>query len=147
MGSIPDYLQQLKEKFGHCADWGSNLAAVLAMERELPPMDPAQKTERTRFHGCQSQIWLILSLNSETGTVEIAADSDARIVRGLLAIAYGYYNARTPKDIAANPPSRLREAGLLDALAPSRANGFYRLLVHIHNHGVKLARSIEEQVA
>lgn len=136
MASITEFIADISARVGAAPGAGSaNLAAILAMEAELPAMNDADRTDDNRFHGCQSQIWLKITHRAEDGAVLIAADSDARIVRGLLAIAIGMYSGRLPAEIAAHPPLMLREAGLIDALAPSRANGFYRLLQHIHQEG------------
>ncbi|MBS7705409.1 SufE family protein [Chelatococcus asaccharovorans] len=147
MSTIPEYLDALKARFPSGGDWGEKLAAVLAMEAELPMMPMEEKTPDTRFHGCQSQIWLVVGRDPETGRFVMKVDSDARIMRGLLAIAHGYYHDRMPEEIAAHPPILLRDAGLLDALAPSRANGFYRLLLHIHGLGSEMAARAKDQVA
>ena len=146
METIPEYLDRLKEKFPPNADWNDNLAALLDIGDSLPPLPAEQKTEGTKFHGCQSQIWLVLYHKPETGQIEFAADSDARIVRGLLAIARGYYQGRTPDEASAFPPCHLRETGLLDLLAPSRANGFYRLLEHVHAFANRHANPKQETV-
>jgi len=136
MSSITEFMADISSRVGVASGAGSaSLAAILAMEAELPAMSDADKSDDNRFHGCQSQIWLKISRRHDDGAVLIAADSDARIVRGLLAIAIGMYSGRQPEEIAAHPPLMLREAGLIDALAPSRANGFYRLLQHIHREG------------
>jgi len=147
MTTIPDYLAELGVRFASGGDWGDSLRNLLAMEAELPSMSETLKTEETRFHGCQSQIWLVITLNGSTGKVEISANSDSRIMRGLLAVAHGFYNNRTPDEIAANPPALLRDTGLLDAMAPSRANGFYRLLMHVHQYGASLCHSTKGDVA
>ena len=147
MDTIPDYVEALRRRLGDGSDWGAILATVLAMGSELSSMDPVEKVEENRFHSCQSRVWLIMRHDEITGTVRIAADSDARIMRGLLAIATGFYSGRTPAEIAAHPPAILREAGLLKAVAPGRSDGFYRLLMHIHAFGVGLAGSDEEALA
>ncbi|MEM5583808.1 MULTISPECIES: SufE family protein [unclassified Roseibium] len=144
MDTIPEYLDSLKAKFASGSDWNEGLVALLEMADRLPPFAPELKNEETRFHGCQSQIWLLLSHDPQSGRILFAADSDARIVRGLLAIAQGYYQGRTPEEAAACPPSMLRDAGLLDLLAPSRANGFYRLLQHVHAFACEHADEVKE---
>ena len=135
MSSIQAYMADLGARLGLGAGDGGPVLALIAMADELPPMDPALKTEDTRFHGCQSLVWLDLHLDAETQTIRVSADSDARIMRGLLSIAVGLYHGRSVEEVAATPPDRLREAGLIELLAPSRANGFYRLLKHIHGYG------------
>ncbi len=147
MMTIADYLASLTERLRRASGDGGELSAILAMEAELAPMAPEARSKRNRFHGCQSQIWLELTHDTAGNRVCISADSDARIVRGLLAIATGLYDGRSPAEIAATPPSLLRDAGLLEALAPSRANGFHRLLVHIHSFAAELAPTGKGRVA
>jgi len=139
MGSIADYIADLKVRFSAAEGWDARMKLILALSEGLPAMDPARKCEETRFHGCQSQVWLDLGWNRIDGVVEVQADSDARVMRGLLAIAVGLYHGRRPQDIAAHPPDLLIEAGLVEAMAPNRANGVYRLLRHVHAYGAALA--------
>jgi cysteine desulfuration protein SufE len=147
MSAIVDYVRRLDQQLANQAGWSEALNAILAMAADLPPMDPELKTEQTRFHGCQSQIWIVLTFNEETGLIEIIADSDARIMRGLLAVGVGLYGNRAPAEIAGHPPSVLLDTGILSTLAPSRANGFGRLLTRIHRYGVETAERGREAVA
>ncbi|WP_051241817.1 SufE family protein [Stappia stellulata] len=139
MTSIQSYMEGLGGRLGPDAGSGGPVVALLEMASELPEMDPSLKTEENRFHGCQSRVWLDLRVDPDAQLVRVAADSDARIMRGLLSIAVGLYDGRTVEEVAATPPDRLREAGMIELLAPSRANGFYRLLKHIHGFGAGLA--------
>lgn len=141
--SISDFIAELSNRFANDAEGMTNLTKILALESEFPKMKAEEKCEGNRFHGCQSQIWLILTHDPETNKVTIQADSDSRIVRGLLAIAVGLYSERQPCEIGAHPPSLLRETGLVDALTPSRSNGFHRLLLHIYNQGKCIADAVE----
>ena len=139
MDAIAQFLHELRSRFD--ADDGDNggLATLLALEATLPHLDGSLKNETTSFHGCQSRIWLILDHDREQDVLRISADSDARIVRGLLAVAVGLYDRRSPTQIAAFPPTLLQDAGVLAFLAPNRANGFHRVLLHIHRTASSLA--------
>jgi len=137
--SIDAYIARLSDRLAPRADGGGPVVVLLEMAGELPPMEATLKTEETRFHGCQSRVWLDLRHDPDTRIVRVAADSDARIMRGLLAVAVGLYDGRSAGEIAATPPDRLREAGLIDLLSPSRANGFHRLLKHVHGYAAALA--------
>jgi cysteine desulfuration protein SufE len=139
MTSIADYMASLADRLRPGSGSGGPVIALMEMADDLPAMDPALKTDDTLFHGCQSRVWLDLKVDPVAGTVRVAADSDARIMRGLLSIAVNLYDGRSPVEVAATPPDRLRDAGLIELLAPSRANGFHRLLKHIHGYGVTLA--------
>lgn len=139
MSSIEDYMASLADRLRPGSGSGGPVIALMEMAGDLPAMDPALKTDETLFHGCQSRVWLDLRADQDTGTVRVAADSDARIMRGLLSIAVSLYDGRSFDEVAATPPDRLREAGLIELLAPSRANGFHRLLKHIHGYGEALA--------
>ncbi|SDU45673.1 SufE family protein [Stappia sp. ES.058] len=139
MRSIEDYMASLADRLGPGCGSGGPVIALMEMAGELPEMDPALKTEDALFHGCQSRVWLTLGFDPDARTVRVIADSDARIMRGLLSIAVNLYDGRSADEVASIPPDRLREAGMIELLAPSRANGFYRLLKHIHGYGAALA--------
>lgn len=137
MTPIEHYELRLRERFAASADGGEQLKIVLAMAGELPPFDPTLRTEEARLHGCQSRIWLVLGIDACSARLRVAADSDALLMRGLLTIAVGLYGDRTPREIVAYPPERLLGSGILEALAPSRANGFARILGRIHGFAVQ----------
>lgn len=137
MTPIESYVADLHTRLPAAADWGEALQAIVSLADDLPPLDSTLKTEETRFHKCQSQIWLVLDDDPKTGVVRIAADSDARIMRGLLALTVGLYGNRTLKEISEHPPSVLLDSEIIQTLAPSRVNGFRHLLGHIYNFAVE----------
>lgn len=137
--TIEEFLDGLKGEIGRRADWQSCLEYILALGAGLPAMDAPERCEETRFHGCQSQIWLLLRCDPASGRILIKADSDARIMRGLLAIAVGLYHGRAATEVVAHPPEVLGSLNLTAYLAPSRANGFHRILQHIHRFAAEAA--------
>ncbi|MCA1299581.1 SufE family protein [Stappia indica] len=136
-------LAELRGALAAEGDWGEAVRALLDLEAGLVALPPERCCDETRFHGCQSQVWLELARDPADGRISVRAMSDARMMRGLLAVATRLYHRRTPAEIVALPPSRLEELGIGGFLAPSRANGFRRILEHIRH----FAEACERQEA
>jgi len=77
--------------------------------------------------GCQSQVWLVGEPLPD-GRLHFLADSDAILVRGLIALVLELYDRRRPEEIVANPPAVLEEIGLQRFLTPGRSNGLYAMV-------------------
>ncbi len=122
--------QNLKQEFHQLSTWEDKYRKIIEMGKALPPLDAKFQTEEYRVKGCQSQVWLVAS-QGEDGTLQLQADSDALITRGLIAILVGIYSGAKPADILTFKPSFLVEMGLAQHLSPSRANGLYAMLKQI----------------
>lgn len=93
-------IDDLIEEFDDLGDWADQCELLIDMGRELPSMSPDLKSEETKVHGCQSNVWMVAELSdSATPVLEITADSDAMIVKGLLTIVLMAYSGRTPAEI------------------------------------------------
>lgn len=112
------------EKFQMIMDWG----------RALPPFPAEWQTEDRLVPGCQARVWLRDTVDD--GKLWLAADSDAPIVRGLVAILLRVYSGRAPAEIAATDPVFLKHLGLLGSLSMNRGNGV-----------ASMARRIRERAA
>lgn len=99
------------DRFQMIMDWG----------RALPPFPTGWQTDDRLVPGCQARVWLQHSLDD--GKLWLAADSDAPIVRGLVAILLRVYSGRQPSEIAATDPIFLKDLGLLGSLSMNRGNG------------------------
>lgn len=97
------------------------------MGQALAPLADELKTDDVKVRGCQSQVWLVAKLN-EAGNILFQADSDALIVKGLVALLIRFYNDRTPEEILNLQPEFLRELGFEANLSPSRANGLQAMI-------------------
>ena len=97
------------------------------MGKELPPLPEDYYDSKFLVKGCQSQVWLHASLN-ENGEMIIQADSDALIVKGLVALLIKVYSGLTPDKILKQPPQFIEELGFGQFLSPSRANGFLSMI-------------------
>lgn len=103
-------------------DWEDRYRYVIELGKALPPLDPALKTPATRVDGCASQVWL--APRREDGRIAFEGDSDALIVRGLIAVLRALYTGATPAEaVAIDAPAALARLGLDQALSSQRSNG------------------------
>lgn len=119
----------LKIEFGLLPDWEAKYLRLIEMGKALPPMEERLKTEQAKVKGCQSQVWLHAWLAE--GRLHLQGDSDAAIVKGLVALLISVYSDMTPKEVLATPPDFLEQLGFKAHLSPSRANGLYAMLKQI----------------
>ncbi len=94
-------IDELLEEFDFLGDWEERCDFLIDLGFELPPMPETEKTEVNRVHGCQSMVWLTTDLQESEGrkVLRINADSDALIVKGLIAVLLAIYQNRTPDEV------------------------------------------------
>jgi cysteine desulfuration protein SufE len=117
-------------------DWEDRYRYIIELGRMLPPFPDALRTETNKVRGCTSQVWITSSLErpeaDSPAVLEFRGDSDAHIVRGLVAILLALYQGKTPDDILQiDAKSVFAEFGLKDHLSPQRSNGFYAMVERI----------------
>lgn len=119
--------QDLLDAFAAVDDWEERYGLLIDLGRALPPMDDALKTEGSRVRGCTSQVWMVGGVTG--GRFTFIADSDAHIVRGLIALLRALLDDRTPAEVAAaDVEGAFAALGLAQHLSPSRRNGFAAML-------------------
>ncbi|SJN56136.1 Sulfur acceptor protein CsdE [Vibrio ruber DSM 16370] len=122
-----DDIQQVMENLH---GWEDKYRQVILWGKQLPVMPEDLKSERVQVSGCESQVWLVAE--SEQDQWFFCADSDARIVRGLIAIVMAAYQGKTRDEIAAFPiEDYFSRLGLLNHLSPSRGNGLRAIVGQI----------------
>lgn len=124
--SVSERQAEVVAEFSRFTDWESRYKRLIELGKQLPPLDDQKKSEDFRVKGCQSQVWMHAHLNGSKVTFE--GDSDALLVRGLVALLLRVYSGQTPDDILATPPDFVREIGLEGKLSPSRANGLFSMI-------------------
>ncbi len=124
--NLSDRQKQVVSEFSGLADWEDRYKKLIEIGKALPTLPDIKKTEDAKVKGCQSQVWMHASL--ENGRVIFAADSDALLVRGLVALLLRVYSGCTPDEIISTPPDFVKEIGLESKLSPSRANGLYSMI-------------------
>ncbi|MDX6751296.1 SufE family protein [Geminicoccaceae bacterium 1502E] len=129
--TIADTQRALKEDFELLEDPRDRIEYIIDLGKRLAPLDERHKTEGNRVRGCQSQVWMVAELDEKAGRIHLAADSDAIIVKGLIALLLRLYDGRTAEEILANPPTVLEEIGLKNFLTPGRSNGLYSMINRI----------------
>jgi cysteine desulfuration protein SufE len=135
--SIQQAAAALAEEFAFFSDWEERYAHVIDLGKAVPPLSEADKTEANRVRGCASQVWLTVQPASG-GRIRLAADSDAHIVRGLIALTLAVYQDRTPDEILAFSADDLfARLGLAEALSSQRANGLRSLIGRIRDEAAK----------
>ena len=98
--AIDDALTELKDEFDLLGDWEGRYRYVIELGRELAPLTDAERSEANKVRGCASQVWLVTEPQAD-GTLRFRGDSDAHIVRGLIAILFRLYSGRAPGEILA----------------------------------------------
>ena len=109
------------EEFSMFDDWLDKYDYLISLSDSLPVIDPAYKTSQYIIEGCQSRVWLNASL--ENGKVFYTADSDAIIVKGILALLIRAMENRTPQEIVDLDLYFMEAIGLQENLSPTRGNG------------------------
>lgn len=125
--SIEELQAEVVEEFGEVDDWMDRYAMIIDMGNALPEIDPALKTPDRLIEGCQSRVWLDGRLTDD-GKVEFAADSDAIIVKGIIALLIKVLNGHTPDEIIGADLHFINDIGLGENLSPTRSNGLLAML-------------------
>lgn len=112
---------EIIEEFSIFEDWLDKYDYLISLSDSLPPIDTSHRTEKYLIEGCQSRVWIDARL--EDGKVYYTADSDAIIVKGIIALLVRVMNGRTPQDIIDADLYFIEAIGLKENLSPTRGNG------------------------
>ena len=122
--------EDIVETLGFFDAWEDRFKYIIDLGKELPAMDDALHTEERLVRGCQSQVWIDTAL--ENDRLQISVDSDAFIVKGLLAVVLAAYNNKTPAQVLAfNVDEYFEQLQLLNHLSPTRGNGLRAMVARI----------------
>lgn len=128
---IEDDLNALAEEFELLGDWEERYRHIIELGRGLEPLAPDERSEANRVRGCASQVWLVTE-PGPGGTLRFRGDSDAQIVRGLIAILLGFYSGRAPAEILGfDAKGAYQRLGLDGALTSQRSNGLFSMVQRI----------------
>lgn len=131
MTAIDQALNELKEEFDLLGDWEERYRYVIELGAELAPLTDAERTDPYKVRGCASQVWLVTEPQTD-GALAFRGDSDAHIVRGLIAILLRLYSGRTPREILAfDAKAAFESLGLTGALSSQRSNGLASMVARI----------------
>ena len=129
--AITDALAELRDEFDLLGDWEERYRYVIEMGKDLAPLTDAERNEGHKVRGCASQVWLVTEPQAD-GTLRFRGDSDAHIVRGLIAILLRLYSGRSPAEILAfDAKAAFEGLGLSGALSAQRSNGLASMVARI----------------
>lgn len=127
-------LDELVENFALFDDWDDRYRYLIDLGRKLPAFPDDLKTEEHKVRGCMSQVWLVPGATAE-GKFAFAADSDAHIVKGLIAVLGILYSGKPAAEVAAgDAEAAFRTLGLDQHLSPSRRNGLVAMVDKIKQY-------------
>ncbi len=127
----PSAFDDLKDEFDLLGDWEERYRHVIDLGRGLEPLTDAERVDANKVRGCASQVWLIPKRGPD-GRLSFRGDSDAHIVRGLIAILFRLYSGRTPEEILAiDARGGFERLGLVGALSAQRSNGLFSMVERI----------------
>ncbi|MEI6679480.1 MAG: SufE family protein [Mariniphaga sp.] len=124
--TIDEIQHEIVEDFSGFEDWMDKYAYLIDLGNELVPIDPKYKIDSNLIRGCQSRVWLHQEFVN--GKITFIAESDALIVKGLVALLLKIYSDRTPKEILGSEPRFIDEIGLRQHLSPTRSNGLLAMV-------------------
>ena len=141
--TIDEPIDELGDEFEVLGDWNERYRHVIDLGRDLESLSDAERSDANKVRGCASQVWLV-SESTPGGALRFRGDSDAHIVRGLIAILMRLYSGRTPAQIVAlDAKAAFESLGLIGALSQQRSNGLFSMVERIRRDATMAARSSE----
>lgn len=137
-------IQDLIKLFTRHSDWEERYRELVKMGKALPELEESLKGEKYRIRGCQSQVWLVPELKD--GKVLFRGDSDAMLVKGIVALLVNAYSGLSPDEILALKPDFLKEIGITEHLSMNRTNGLANMVKQIQMYGVAFKSLTEKGV-
>ncbi len=127
-------IDRIMQNFDVLTDWEDRYRYIIELGRKLPPFDEKYKVDDNLVRGCVSQVWLVTDVrDDDPPVIEFRADSDAQIVKGLVAILLSLYSGKTAREIlTADIRSIFEKLELAKHLSINRANGFASMVKRIH---------------
>lgn len=131
--AYPEHIQDLIDDFTFMDDWEERYMHVIDLGKDLTALAPEERNDVTRVKGCVSQVWLVRDDNAKIGDVLLyRGDSDAHIVKGLVAIMITIFSGQTADDILKiNIEDIMQDLGLSEHLSQQRSNGLKAMIGRI----------------
>ena len=126
MKTINELQDEVIEEFSDFDDWMDKYQLLIDLGNEQEPLAPEYKNDQNLIDGCQSRVWLQADLID--GKVEFQAESDALIVKGIIALLIKVVSGHTPDEILENELYFIEAIGLKDHLSPTRSNGLLAMV-------------------
>ena len=131
--TINETQDEIIAEFSELTDWMDRYAYIIDLGNTLPPYPESEKIPANIIEGCQSRVWISAKRNDDK-TVHFDADSDALIVKGIIALLLKVLNDRTPDELLNADLYFIEKIGLKEHLSPTRSNGLLAMVKQIHNY-------------
>ena len=142
MKSINELQDEVIDEFSGFDDWMDRYQMLIDLGNELEPLDEKYKTESNLIDGCQSRVWL--QADYHDGVIDFQAESDALIVKGIVALLIRVLSGHTPKEILDTDLYFIDRIGLHDHLSPTRSNGLLAMVKQMRMYAVAFGMKNEE---
>jgi cysteine desulfuration protein SufE len=140
--TIEEIQKDIIEEFSMYEDWMDKYGYLIELGNDLEDLDPKDKNDQNIIKGCQSRVWLVADLVD--GKIVFKGESDAVIVKGLVALLLRVVTNRTPKELLENELHFIDDIGLKQHLSPTRSNGLVAMVKQIRLYAVAYNRILEK---
>jgi cysteine desulfuration protein SufE len=141
--TITEIQKNIVTEFEDISEWDDRYSHLIKLGRDLREFPEEFRTDKNKIEGCQSQVWLNASYNE--GKIQLDADSDSSIVKGLAALLLKAYSNQKPSDILSSPPDFLHKIGIDSHLSPTRKNGLGAMLKQIQLYAIAFSALNKEK--
>lgn len=136
--TIEEIQQEIIEEFSVYEDWMDKYGYLIELGNQPEGLDPKEKTDQNLIKGCQSRVWLVSEINN--GKIYFRGESDAVIVKGLVALLLRVFSGHSPKEIMETDLHFIDDLGLKQHLSPTRSNGLLAMVKQIRLFAVAYNR-------
>ncbi|MBL4806315.1 MAG: SufE family protein [Rhodobacteraceae bacterium] len=136
-----EQFEEIAEDFSFLDDWEDRYRYVIDLGKQMPDMDDAHKIPETKVNGCASQVWIMPDIDGQgaDAIIRFTGDSDAMIVRGLIAVLHALYSGLTAKQaVAVDALAEMGRLGLDQHLSAQRSNGLRAMIERLDVIAAKL---------
>lgn len=138
MATLPDK-EKLLKNFSRCANWEEKYLYIIELGGRLPALPEAEHKPENTIQGCQSQVWIVMRQQAD-GVIALEGDSDAAIVKGLIAVVFILYQQMTAQDIVAfDVRPWFEKLSLAQHLTPSRSQGLEAMIRSIRTKAANIS--------
>lgn len=138
---MKERIEKIKERFLQYSDWEDRYKELIQLGKSLESYPEDKRDEKYKVKGCQSQVWLYPEVKD--GRVFFYGDSDAVLVKGIVALLLNVYSDATPAEILATKPEFLKEVGITEHLSMNRSNGLAAMMKQIQMYALVLQTTMK----
>ena len=139
--TINEIQDEIIDEFSGFDDWMDKYQLLIDLGNEQEPLDDKYKTEQNLIDGCQSRVWLQADLVD--GNIHFSAESDALIVKGIVALLIRVLSDHTPQEILDADPYFIEQIGLKEHLSPTRSNGLLAMVKQIKMYALAFNETLK----